>query len=204
VVSPNVTTTYRLSAVSGNGSCDVDQFITVNVAACPTPQIMSFTATPNAVLIGGNSMVRLAWSINDTSGTGVTITIPGAGTFTNPNSFVDITQPQSTTIYTLSVTSGCGSSSSAQTQVTASACPAPGITSFTATPSTVTIGGSQTVRLAWSVTDASGTGVSVTIAGIGTWPTTQANDIVSHRKRRHTHSPLTTVAEPPQPPLRYK
>jgi len=171
VVSPNVTTTYRLSAVSGNGSCDVDQFITVNVAACPTPQIMSFTATPNAVLIGGNSMVRLAWSINDTSGTGVTITIPGAGTFTNPNTFVDITQPQSTTIYTLSVTNGCGTSSSTQTQVTANACPAPGITSFTATPSTVTIGGSQTVRLAWSVTDASGTGVSVTISGIGTWPT---------------------------------
>ena len=119
VVTPNTTTTYRLTAVSANGSCNIDQFATVTVTGCPTPQIMSFTATPNAVLLGGNSMVRLAWSINDTSGTGVTITIPGVGTFTNPNSFVDITQPQSTTIYTLSVTNGCGApAASAQAQVT--------------------------------------------------------------------------------------
>ena len=172
VVSPNATTTYRLTAVSSNGTCNIDQFVTVTVNPCPAPQILSFTATPNSVTIGGSQMIRLAWSINDASGTGLTITIPGIGTFNNPNSFVDISQPQSTTTYTLQVTNGCGTPNSAQIQVIASACPQPSISSFTANPSTVTEGGNQTVRLSWTISDPSGTGLTVNIPGVGTFATT--------------------------------
>ena len=167
-VNPNSTTTYRLTAVSSNGSCTVEQTITITVTACPAPQINTFTANPTTVLIGGNQVIRLAWSITDNSGTGVTVSIsPGVGSFAAANGFVDITQPQATTTYLLTVTNGCGASSTAQTTVTANACPQPTVTNFTSSPSTVTIGGSQTVRLSWNVTDNSASGVSVTIANVG-------------------------------------
>ncbi len=169
-VTPNTTTTYRLTAVSPNGSCNIEQSITITVAACPAPQIDAFTVNPTQVFAGGNQIIRLAWSITDSSGTGVTVNIsPGVGTFSVSNGFVDITQPQSTTTYTLTTTNGCGASSTAQTTVTATSCPTPTITNFTSSPSTVTIGGAQTVRLSWNVTDNSGTGVSVTIDNVGTF-----------------------------------
>jgi hypothetical protein len=173
VVSPSTTTTYRLTAISSNGTCNVDRFVTITVATCPVPQILSFTATPGTVLIGGNQMVRLAWSINDTSGTGVTVNInPAVGNFFTANGFVDITQPQSTTTYTLSVTNGCGTTSVAQLTVNANPCNPPTITTFSASPNAVTIGGNQTVRLSWALNDTTSTGISVTIEGIGTWATT--------------------------------
>ena len=53
-------------------------------------------------------MVRLSWAINDSSGTGVTVTIsPGVGTFSVANGFVDILQPAATTTYTLTANNGC-------------------------------------------------------------------------------------------------
>jgi len=169
-VTPNTTTTYRLTAVSSNGTCNVERLITITVAACPPPQINAFTANPSTVLIGGNQMIRLAWSITDNSGTGVTVSIsPGVGTFSAANAFVDITQPQSTTTYTLTVTNGCGAASTAQTTVAAVACSPPTINTFSSSPSTVTIGGAQIVRLSWNVIDNSGTGLTVTIANIGTF-----------------------------------
>jgi hypothetical protein len=114
-------------------------------------------------------MVRLAWSITDNSGTGVTVSIsPGIGTFTIANGFVDISQPQSTTTYTITVTNGCGAVSTAQTTVTAIACSPPSISNFTSSPNTVTIGGAQIVRLSWNVMDSSG-GLTVSIGNVGTF-----------------------------------
>jgi hypothetical protein len=123
-------------------------------------------------------MVRLAWSITDNSGTGVTVSIsPGIGTFTIANGFVDISQPQSTMTYTLTVTNGCGAASTAQTTITATACSAPTVSSFTASPNSVTIGGTQIIRLSWNVMDNSGTGLGVAIANIGTFGSSGFVDI---------------------------
>ncbi len=70
-------------------------------------------------------MVRLAWSITDNSGTGITVTIsPAIGTFTIANGFVDISQPQVNTLYTLTVTNGCGASATSQIAVTVASCSA--------------------------------------------------------------------------------
>ena len=70
-------------------------------------------------------MVRLAWSISDNSGTGITLNIsPGIGTFTIANGFVDISQPQINTLYTLTVTNGCGASATSQAAVTVATCSA--------------------------------------------------------------------------------
>jgi hypothetical protein len=193
IVSPNTTTTYRLTARSTNGSCDIDSFVTVTVAGCPVPQILSFTATPTSVLIGGNQMIRLAWSINDTSSSGVTVNIsPGVGTFFTSNGFIDISQPQSTTTYTLTVTNGCGSTSFAQATVSASPCSTPTITTFTANPNAVTIGGNQTVRLSWAVEDATNTGLSVNIAGVGTWATSSGFVDISQPQSTTTYTLTTT------------
>lgn len=124
-VTPNTTTTYRLTAISSNGSCNVEQTITVTVAGCPAPQINTFSSNPSTVLGGGNQMVRLAWSITDNSGTGITLSIsPGIGTFTITNGFVDISQPQANTLYTLTVTNGCGVSATSQVAVTVASCSA--------------------------------------------------------------------------------
>jgi len=169
-VTPSTTTTYRLTAVSSNGACNVEQSITITVAGCPAPQINAFTVNPTEVFAGGNQIIRLAWSITDSSGTGVTVNIsPGVGTFSVSNGFVDITQPQSSTTYTLTTTNGCGASATAQTTVTTTSCPAPTIANFSSSPNAVTIGGAQTIRLSWNVTDISGTGVSVAIANVGTF-----------------------------------
>ncbi len=132
VVTPTVTTTYRITAQSTNGACDLEQFVTVNVSACPAPQVTSFTANPDSVTEGGNQMIRLAWTINDSSGTGVNLTIsPGVGTFSVANGFVDILQPAATTTYTLIASNGCGAPATpAQVQVTVNppsvlSCPVP-------------------------------------------------------------------------------
>lgn len=171
VVNPTTTTTYRLTAVSSNGTCNAERFVTITVTPCPAPQITSFTVNPSPVLAGGNQMVRLAWTINDTSGTGVTVNItPGVGTFSTTSGFVDISQPQSTTTYTITATNGCGTASTAQVTVTVTACPPPVINSFSANPNTVMAGQNVTVRLSWNVTNP-GMGVTVSIPGIGSWPT---------------------------------
>src|SRR5207253_2333491 len=96
--------------------------------------VQSFTASPSSVTIGGNQTVTLTWNVTDPSGTGVSVSIQGVGTF-GPSGSVNIAQPQSTTTYQLIATTGCGAQSSAQVVVTASACPAPSITSFSASPS---------------------------------------------------------------------
>jgi hypothetical protein len=57
--------------------------------------------------------------VTDNSGYGVSITLSNvSGTF-GPTGFVDIAQPQSTTTYTLTATSGCGAQSTAQVTVIA-------------------------------------------------------------------------------------
>jgi len=176
ISQPQSTTTYFLTARNGCGNQSTAQ-TTVTTTSCPPPQIDSFSVSPSSVFIGGSATVRLSWSVSDPSGTGVTISVPGVGTFASPTGFVDVAQPQSTTTYTLNATAGCGATASAQTTVTASTCPAPTVNSFTASPSSVTIGGGQTVRLSWNVTDNSGTGLTVTIAGIGTFGANGSVDI---------------------------
>src|SRR6185369_14394042 len=165
IAQPQSTTTYTLTATAGCGASATAQ-TTIVATACPQPNIQSFAANPNSVTIGGGQTVRLSWNVTDPSGSGLSISISNvSGTF-GPSGFVDIPQPQSTTSYTLTATAGCGAQSTAQVTVTASACPTPSITQFTASPSSVITGGSQTVRLSWAVVDNSAFGVSVTISNV--------------------------------------
>jgi hypothetical protein len=190
IPQPQSTTTYTLTATAGCGGQATAQ-MTITATACPAPTINSFTATPSAVTIGSNQTVRLAWSVFDNSGTGTSVTLQGIGTFP-ANGFTDIPQPQSTTTYNLTATAACGATSTAQTTVTATSCLAPGVSAFSASPSVVTIGGSQTVRLSWSTTDPSGTGVTVSIAGIGTFPGTSGFVDIAQPQATTTYSLTAT------------
>jgi hypothetical protein len=123
-VTPGSTTSYRLVAQSASGGCDIEQTVTVTVTACAAPEIMSFTANPSSMAQGAGGLVRLAWQINDPSGTGVTVSIsPGVGGGLPQTGFVDISAPAATTTYTITATAGCGASASAQTQVTVTPAP---------------------------------------------------------------------------------
>ncbi len=126
-VSPSATTTYRLVAHSAAGACDVEQTVTVTVGSCAAPVVTNFTASPSSVTAGGNQLVRLEWSVSDSTGTPVSSNItPGVGSVGGASGFVDISQPQATTTYTVVATNGCGASSApAQVTVTVNpvACP---------------------------------------------------------------------------------
>lgn len=118
-VTPGSTTSYRLVAPSAGGGCDVEQTVTVSVASCDAPSVVSFTASPQTVTRGGNQLVRLSWAVSDPTGTPVSVTItPGVGTIAGASGFVDISQPQATTLYTIVPTNGCASGPPAQAQIT--------------------------------------------------------------------------------------
>lgn len=146
-VTPGSTTSYTLYAQSASGTCDVQQTATVNVTACSAPVVTAFTANPNTVTQGGNQMVRLSWSVSDSTGTGVTVNVsPGIGSFSGASGFVDITQPQATTTYTITATNGCGATSAPQ-QATVTVNPA-GCPAFHSAPGlTPTSGGCPTVEI---------------------------------------------------------
>jgi len=136
-VTPATTTTFTLTATNAFGTATA--VVTVTVGNPPT--ITSFTATPASVTAGQSS--TLSWVAPGA----VTLSIsPGLGIVTGTSVSV---RPAATTTYTLTATNAFGSPTATAT-VTIAAPSAPTITSFVATPATIT--GSQTSTLSWMVT----------------------------------------------------
>jgi len=99
VVTPDVTTTYVLTASNAFGSTQAETTVTVNPAP---PAIVSFTATPASIPLGGRS--TLAWVVTGAS----TLTLSGVGPVTGTSHEV---APLETTTYTLTASSGSGTDS---------------------------------------------------------------------------------------------
>jgi hypothetical protein len=155
-VSPASTTTYTLTA-AGPGTCSSIQLqTTVTVASCPSAAGSSFSASPSSINPGDSS--TLSWNVPNATG----VTISGVGSF-GPSGTAAVS-PSSTTTYTLTA-SGPGTCSpvTLQTTVTVAACPTAAGSSFSASPSSISAGGSST--LSWSVPNATG----VTISGVGSF-----------------------------------
>lgn len=144
MVSPEVTTTYRLIATGDVGTAA--QEVTVVVASGNQPFIRSFTATPQSVAAGAE--VTLEWETLNTDS--VTIN-PDVGA-QSANGSVIVT-PAQTTVYTLSAV-GPGGNGSASVTVNVAMSGDPRILLFTVTPSTIAPGG--TARLAWETDNATG------------------------------------------------
>lgn len=161
-VSGDYTYTLKAENVCPDGTKLTGQAIVIiSVRACPPPSISAFSVNPSTVTAGGNQLVTFSWNISGTVdavsiSNGVGSGLPASGT-------VDVTQPQTTTTYTIT-TIGCGVTTTRQVTVIVNSCPPPTVDNFVSNPSSVVIGGNQTVRLSWNL---GGTIDSVNISGIG-------------------------------------
>jgi len=150
-VTPTKTTTYTLTARNAAGAVKATAQIAVVV---PPPSITSFVATPASITAGQST--TLSWNV-----TGATSLSINNGVGTVIGSSVRVS-PSATTTYTLTAKSA-GGTVRATAKVTVAVAPPPVITSFTATPASITAGQSST--LSWNVTGA--TAVSID-QGVGT------------------------------------
>lgn len=160
-VSPSATTSYTLSASNKGGTVTQTVTVTVTQSTPPTPPppsapvISSFSASPSSISPGGSSV--LSWTV---SGNGVTVKLNGAAA-ASPTTV----SPSATTSYTLSASNSAGTATQTVTvTVTQSTQPpppsAPVIQSFSASPTSISAGGSSV--LSWTV---SGTGVTIKLNG---------------------------------------
>jgi hypothetical protein len=151
-VSPNETTSYRLTARNARG--DVSAVATVVVEALPRAQFLSCTVSPANITAGETATISWATANADT------VTISGIGGVDAAGNRP--VTPASTTTYTLTATNAAGSVPCSVTVTVMEQIVAPRIVSFAANPMTITAGQSST--LSWNVENAD----SVEISGIGT------------------------------------
>lgn len=155
-----VTTTFKLTCTGSGGSATRNVSVTVNPPPDTTPPTVSLTApTPGATLFGTTTLTATA---SDASGIAKVefyrgTTLIGTDT-TSPYSVSWNTTTVANATYSLSA-KATDNSSNANPATTSpititvnNAPPSPAITSFTATPMTVTSG--STTRLDWTTTNA--------------------------------------------------
>lgn len=194
-VTPASTTTYTLTAKNGNSSNTASVTVVVQQ---PKPQILVCTAVPMNISQGESA--RLYY--DTTNATSVTIT-PGVGAV-GLNGDVSVT-PSTTTNYTITANNANGSATcSVSVQVTPGT--APRIDRFSASPLSITAGGSST--LLWQVEHATTVSISPTPGSVGlvgtqsvsptsttTYTLTATNSFGSV-----TANVTVTVTAPPPPP----
>ena len=147
-VAPTTTTTFTLTCAGSSGSGHASAIITVNAAA-PAPVAPTVTLTASATTIIAGSSSTLKWS----SKSAASCVASGGWTGTQATSGTHSVSPGSTTTYTLACTSSGGTAqTAAKVTVNAAVVPAPTV-KLTASPTTITSGGSTT--LTWSTTNAS-------------------------------------------------
>jgi hypothetical protein len=120
-----------------------------------SPTISSFTASPSSISSGASS--TLAWAASGATSLSIN---QGVGTVTGLTSTP--VSPTSSTAFTLTASNSAGSVTRSLT-VTVAGTGLPTISSFTASPSTITAGGASS--LAWSVSGATSLSVN---QGVGT------------------------------------
>lgn len=160
--TPTSAGTYKIYDNAYNSAGQGVQTIEFQInSSLQAPVIKTFASYPTTVANGSPS--TLYWNVLG-AGT-VTLSInQGVGTITG-SSGTKVVNPTATTTYTLTATNGAGSAT-ASTTVTASGGgggSAPTITSFTATPSSISSGNSST--LAWNTSGATSLSID---QGIGT------------------------------------
>jgi len=171
-VSPTATTTYTLTVTNSNGAA-VSETATVTVNAV-APTITSFTASPASITSGQSSSLTAVF----TGGTGVVT--PGNISVTSGTA-VSVS-PTATTTYTLTVTPTTGTAVTQTATVTVTAPAPPVITSFTASPTTITTGKSSSLTAVFTggtglvtpgnINVTSGTAVSVSPTATTTYTLT--------------------------------
>ncbi|MDA1326073.1 MAG: PKD domain-containing protein, partial [Proteobacteria bacterium] len=198
-VSPTTNTVYTLSVTGPGGTAIRSVTVGVNQPPPALPTVDSFSTTTPSITAGGSA--TLSWTTTDAASVSIDNGV-GAGLPANSNISVS---PATTTTYTLTATAtGGGTANSALTITVNPVSPvAPTVDSFTATPDTITSGGSTT--LAWTTTGADSVsidgGASLPADGSVTMnPTATTTYILSATGGGQTaNSTMTvTVTAPPQ------
>lgn len=153
-------------AVGGIGIVTKGNFFTTSSQSAPPPAvtpadttkpvISSFNASPASIMAGESS--NLQWAV-----TGATSVSIDYGVGNVANSGTKTISPTSTTTYTLTATNSSGSVTKLTT-VTVTALDLPEITSFTASPGTITTGMSSTLE--WNVTGATSISIDKDIGDV--------------------------------------
>jgi hypothetical protein len=145
-VSPATTTTYKLTATSSAGSVTALATVKVVGTGSGLPVVTEFSASPVTITTGQSSSLK--WNV-----TGATSISIDQGINTVSASGTQAISPTATTTYTISATNNSGTiTASTIITVSAGTTGAPVINSFTANPSTITVGQSSTIR--WNITGA--------------------------------------------------
>jgi len=177
-LTPNSLYHYRVKSKddAGNLSTSGDMTFTTAKSGSPTPTpppspslpaISSFTASPGSIMSGQSSL--LSWSV--TGATSLRLD-PGNVTVTGLTS--RSVAPTTTTTYVLTATNSAGAVARSVTVTVTNAPPPPplpAISSFTASPGSITSG--QSSLLSWSVTGATGLRLdpgNVTVTGLTSRP----------------------------------
>jgi hypothetical protein len=134
VVQPTLTTTYTLTATGPGGTSTAQATVTVT-----NRPIISFIASRTRIVAG--SSLTLIWSVSNSR----TVSIDN-GIGPVPASGSINVSPTTTTTYTMTAIGAAGDSFA---EVTIEVIEVPQIITFTATPSTISPGGSATIE--WSV-----------------------------------------------------
>jgi phospholipase C len=167
-VSPAVTTTYTVTATGAAGTTPATATAIVTVVAAPPPPpapTVTLTASPTTINTGGSSTLTVTATnatnlvIAGSDGTAPTVPVTG-GTVS--------VSPKLTTTYTVTATNATGEVSATAT-VTVNQGTTPTITSFTASPSSIAVGGSSTLTVVTTgatsvaITGTDGTNQSISI-----------------------------------------
>jgi OmpA family/PKD domain len=178
-VSPTQTTTYTLTATSTDGR-SVTASVVVTVSNGQLARIVSFTANPVTIDVGGSS--QLCWVVENATTVSVA---PGPGTVA-ASACVTVT-PTTTTTYTLTAVNGQGS-------VTASTTVNVGgtikVISFTSSPEFSTMAGSPVV-LSWSTSGATSVNITGNITGSGSGSNLPPNGTLTVNPNTNTDYTLT-------------
>jgi hypothetical protein len=178
-VSPTQTTTYTLTATSSDGR-SVSASVVVTVSNGQLARIVSFTANPATIDIGGSS--QLCWNVENAT----TISIaPGIGTVA-PAACVTVT-PTVTTTYILTARNGQGEVIASTTVTVGGTIK---VLSFTSTPEFSTMAGSPVV-LTWFTQGATSVTITGNIAGGGNAQNLPPNGTLTVNPNTNTDYTLT-------------
>jgi len=161
-VSSNVTSIYALHSVypdnSSPNSLHPICAVFVPKEVVPAPSCDLFTATPNTIVVGGKSVLK--WESTNATQAFLNNTIGAVdvdGTFE--------VSPTSDTVYRLTLIGAEDKTVDCEVPVTVSEDSVPVCKSFTASPSSLPVGGGN-VTLAWNVTQTNNVSISPTIGSV--------------------------------------
>jgi Domain of unknown function (DUF1929)/Glyoxal oxidase N-terminus/Galactose oxidase, central domain len=160
VVSPSVTTTYRITCANSAGQTDWGQVtVTVGTGSAPPPPAAGISANPTFINTGGSS--TLTWTTQNC----VTANLNGTSVALNGS---EVVSPTATTTYRITCANSAGQTDWGQVTVTVGtgSPPPPPAAGISANPTSIAPGGSST--LTWTTkncTTANINGTSVALNG---------------------------------------